>query len=231
MEMTKRADVPNAEVVRQPCRVVAHHRLSAEGYELVLERNGLAFDAGRLLTLHGREVTEDRSYTIAAGEKDPHLHVLYRLVPGGVLTPQLILLQVGDHIDVSGPYGQFVLRDPARPVIFIATGTGVAPFRAYTRTYPGVQYTLIHGVRTEDELFFKEEFQQYAYHPCLSRQETPHFHGRVSQFLQTFDCPPEAHYYLCGAYEMIYDVQALLLKRDIPAEQIFTEGYYYRLES
>lgn len=231
MDITKIANVPDLEVTRTRVRVVAHHRLSETGYELVLQRNGLTFDAGRLITLHGRDVTEDRSYTIASGERDKHLHILYRYVPTGVLTPQLVGLKEGDSIERSGPYGQFVLRNPQRPIWFIATGTGVAPCRAYIRTHPELDLTLVHGVRTESDLFFRPEFEHYTYHPCLSSQKGAFFHGHVTDFLGLQTLPMNAHYYLCGAYEMIYDVQAMLLARGVDPGQIFVEGYYYRLEA
>ncbi len=231
MDISKTANVPDIEVTRIRTRVVRHTRLSDTGYELVLERNDLAFDAGRLITLHGRDVTEDRSYTIASGERDEHLHVLYRYVPTGVLTPQLIELRENDTIELSGPYGQFVLRDSTRPIWFIATGTGVAPCRAYCRTHPDLALTLVHGVRTEEDLFYRTEFEPYAYHPCLSKQNNALFHGRVTDLLAAKALPMDAHYYLCGAYEMIYDVQAMLLDKGIDPSQIFVEGYYYRLET
>ncbi len=232
MDILKTANVPDLDVQRKCARVVRHVRLSETGYELVLERNGLVFDAGRLITLHGRDVTEDRSYTIASGERDEHLHILYRYVPAGVLTPQLIRLREGDTIELSGPYGQFVLRDPKRPIWFIATGTGVAPCHAYIRTHPSLDLTLVHGVRTEDDLFYRADFARYTYHPCLSKERKSSCHfGHVTDHLAACDLPAEAHYYLCGAYEMIYDVQALLLEKGITPDRIFVEGYYYRLET
>ncbi len=231
MTITKIAEVPDIDAPRMKARVVAHHQLSDTGYELILERNHLSFDAGRLLTLHGRTVTEDRSYTIASGEQDEHLHILYRLVPTGVLTPQLVTLRAGDTVECSGPYGQFVLRDAQRPICFIATGTGVAPCRAYVRTHPNLNLTLIHGVREPKDLFFREEFERFNYKPCCSVAEGAHFNGRVTHYLDAHPPTPDADYYLCGAYEMIYDVQARLVTAGVDPARIFTEGYYYRMET
>lgn len=212
-------------------RVVAQHRLSETGYELVLERNGLIFEAGRLITLHGRSITDDRSYTIACGVHDKHLHILYRLVPTGVLTPQLVRLGPGDPIDCSGPCGQFTLRDATRPIRFIATGTGVAPCRAYIRSYPDLDVELIHGVRDPSDLFFRDEFEKVTYRPCCSAGGGNAFHGRVSHYLDAHPPTPDADYYLCGAYEMIYDVQGRLISAGVNPERIFTEGYYYRMDA
>lgn len=231
MYVSKIADVPDLAVNRLECKVIEQKQWAETGYELLLQRNGLSFEPGRLLTIHGRDVTEDRSYTIASCEQDEHLHILYRYVPTGVLTPQLVKLQAGDAVSCSGPYGQFVLRDPGRPIYFIATGTGIAPCRAYIRAYANLPVTIYHGVRTEEELFFRDEFERFAYHPCLTQEQSARaFQGRVTDCLREHALPLDAHYYLCGAYEMIYDVQALLSERGVPPDHIFAEGYYYRLE-
>lgn len=217
---------------RYSARVIDQRPLSSTGYELILERQGLPFDAGRLITIHGRELTEDRSYTIASGERDEHLHVLYRLIPHGVLTPQLVRLQRDDRIDMSGPFGQFTLRDPGAPIVFIATGTGVAPCRAYIRTHPELDLTLIHGVRLAEDLFYRKEFERYDYRPCVTGEPGCGYRGRVTDYLRGgFDIRPDAHYYLCGAYEMIYDVQALLTESGVDPARVFIEGYYYRLDT
>jgi NAD(P)H-flavin reductase len=228
--MHKIAEVPDLAVTRQRVRVLENRRLSETAYALSLERRELSFDAGRLLTLHGRKVTEDRSYTIASGEDDETLTILYRWRSTGKLTPQLVKLQPGDAIEISGPYGQFVLRDRNRPAVFIATGTGIAPARAYVRTYPDLDLTVVHGVRTASDLFFADEFQRHSYFPCLSAESGIGFSGRVTDFMSGYNCPPDAHYYLCGAYEMIYHMEELLLARGIDPAHIFVEGYYYRLE-
>jgi len=228
MQVPKVAEVPNVSLKRFTTRVVEQRRWSETGYELILERGDMAFEAGRLLTIHGNDITEDRSYTIASGVDDPCLHVLYRLVPSGVLTPRLVRLQAGNEIEISGSYGQFILRDPSKPLIFLATGTGIAPCRAYVRSYSRLEMTILHGVREAQDLFFRNEFEPYTYVPCLSREPGIGFHGRVTEYLRGMNTPAHAHYYLCGAYEMIYEAQAFLLERGVPPAHLFREGYYYK---
>jgi len=228
MQVPKVAEVPNVSLSRFKTAVVDQRQLSDTGYELVLQRKELTFEAGRLLTIHGTDITEDRSYTIASGVDDPTLSVLYRLVPSGELTPKLVKLVPGDGLEISGSYGQFVLRDTTRPVYFIATGTGIAPCRAYVRTHRLSSLTILHGVRTAADLFFRDEFEPYHYIPCLSRESGAGYHGRVTDRLREMDLPSHAHYYLCGAYEMIYEAQALLLEQGVPPSHVFREGYYYK---
>lgn len=217
-------------VRRWRTRVLRHRALSATAFELTLRRDGLAFRAGQLLNVHGRDPLDDRNYTLAAGERDEALHLLYRLVPAGRLTPQLAALREGDELEVSGPMGEFVLRDATRPVLFIATGTGIAPARAYWRTHPGLRLTLLHGVRTREDLFYRDEFAGTAYHPCVSGEAGTEFHGRVTARLRDLPLAADTHVYLCGANEMFYEVRDLLQARGFPLAQVFTEAYYYRDE-
>jgi len=211
-------------------RVVALNRLSESGYELILERNGISFKPGQLINVHGRNHLEDRSYTVCSGDRDETLTVLFRLIPEGILTPQLAALHKGDTVRISGPYGEFVIRDPSLPAIFFATGTGIAPARAFLRSHPQLNLTLIHGVRIEQDLFYRGEFQSVSYVPCLTQDPVAQavFHGRVTDFARQHEFPANSHYYLCGANEMIYEMQEILGQRGVDRNCIFTEAYYYR---
>ncbi len=212
--------------------VIALNRLSETGYELVLARDGLPFQPGQLINLHGRNHLEDRSYTVCAGDRDEALVVLFRLIPSGILTPQLASLRAGDPVTVSGPYGEFILRDVQRPLFFFATGTGIAPCRSYLRSYANLDLTLVHGVRKSEDLFYRGEFTHIAYFPCLTGEPGTSgvFHGRVTDFARNRTFPEGSHFYLCGANEMIYEMQEILAEQGVPKDHVFTEAYYYRLE-
>lgn len=218
---------PQPKTVDVP--VVALNRISGDGYELIVERGGISLKPGQLINIHGRNRLEDRSYTVCSGDRDEHLTVLFKMIPEGILTPQLIALSAGESISISGPYGEFVIRDPMRPVIFFATGTGVAPCRAYLRSHKNLHMTLVHGVQKEADLYYRNEFEELSYHPCLSREEkNGTFHGRVTAYARENTFPENSHYYLCGANEMIYEMQEILADRGVNTDCIFTEAYYYR---
>jgi len=217
---------------RHQTKVVSSKPITPSGWELTIARDGLEFEAGRLITIHGRDRTEDRTYTMCSGERDEHLVILYKYIPTGKLTPQLIRLKAGDGITISGPYGEFVVRDRARPMVFVATGTGIAPCRAYLRTHADLRLTLLHGSPYAADLYYRDEIEpRCSYHACVSREETPDFHGRVTDFFKTFEFDPQSHFYLCGANEMIFDMHTLLKERGVDDSCIFTEAYYYRLHS
>ncbi len=221
-------EIRSGSPVSYDAEVIAHQRLSETGRELVLARENLVFRAGQLVNIAGRDHFEERSYTICSGEQDPHISILYKHIPSGRLTPRLNALAPGDRIPVSGPFGRFTVRDPSRPLVFIATGTGVAPARAFLRSHPGLRLTLYHGVRVGEDLYFREEFEGGCYIPCVSGEAGHGVQGRVTERCRNDAFPDGAHFYLCGANEMIYEVREILLDRGYDSSVVFTEEYYYR---
>lgn len=215
---------------RFAARVLENRALAPTAFQLTLERGDFQFAAGQLIHVHGENPLDDRSYTVCSGERDRFIQILYRLIPQGQLTPRLAALQPGDPIEFTGPLGEFTVRDPARPIVFIATGTGIAPCRAYARTNPRLRITLVHGVRRGEDLFYHDEFIGTDYHPCVSGEAGFGFHGRVTDFCRSRTFPDDAHYYLCGANEMFYDMRDVLGRRGIGPDRIFTEAYYYRAD-
>lgn len=212
-------------------KILEHRLLCPGAYELTLERNDLSFLPGQLINIHGDQLTEDRCYSIASGSKDPYLTVLYRLIPDGTLTPKLSQKKAGDTLTLSGPYGQFTLRSLSQPVVFVATGTGIAPCRSFFRSHPDLHLTLIMGARTREELFYAEEFAACTYLPCLSRESQNEFPHRVTEVIQEIEDDGQTQYYLCGAFEMIFDVSRILQDRGVDDSRIFSEEYYYRFNA
>lgn len=209
-------------------RVLGAHQLTSTAYELVLERQELAFLPGMNLILHGADATEDREYSIASGVGDPELRILYRRLSNGRLTSRLASLRPEDTAIWSGPYGTLTVRDPLRPLVYVATGTGISPCRSYVRSFPELDATILHGVREEEDLVYADEFARYTYVPCVTRPASGrHYRGRVTDWLAAHPLPEEAHYYLCGAFDMVHDVTSLLTGRGVDPGDIFTEAYYY----
>ncbi|MCC5849343.1 MAG: FAD-dependent oxidoreductase [Verrucomicrobia bacterium] len=212
----------------QSLRILSHEPMGRDAFLLRLERPDWSWRAGELVGILGATAVDQRDYTIASGERDDTLDVIYRLIPHGVLTPFLRKKAPGDTLRVLGPYGRFVLRDPNRPVLFCATGTGIAPCRAYLRTHPTLDLTLLHGVRHPEDLYFREEFERSQYHPHCSRTRLAGATERITDTLKTMELPDGVHVYLCGANEMIYEADEILSERGVGFDQIFHEPYYYR---
>ena len=212
---------------RRQSRILSVTQLSATGYEIQLERSDLVFRAGQEITIHGPDPTFDRTYSIASGEEDDVIRILFRLIPEGKMTPLLAGLGPGDTIDYTGAFGSFTVRDPARPILFVATGTGIAPCLGFARTYPAISLTVLHGVRTSDDLFYRDALSAYAYHPCLSRDVSSALRGRVTDLLATLPLEKDHHCYLCGSNAMITDAHRILKSRGVRDDAIFSEPYYF----
>jgi ferredoxin/flavodoxin---NADP+ reductase len=209
-------------------RVLANELVSPTARVLTLERVGLPFQAGHEILLHGRDHTEDRQYSIASGESEDTLRILYRVIPEGVMTPRLATLEPGAELEFTGPFGSFLIRDFLAPLVFIATGTGIAPALSFIRSHPGLDLTVLHGVRAPEDLFSHTEFDPAKFHPCVSRCPGPgHFAGRVTAKCREMTFSPDAHFYLCGANDMILEMRRQLKAGGVEDARIFAEAYYF----
>lgn len=207
---------------------VIHNVEVADGtFELEMSRGGFLYRAGDEIVMHGRSQPEDRTYSLVSGENDPSLKLLIRVIPDGITSPLLAALKPGDKPEFTGPTGSFQLRDPGRPLWFIGTGTGIAPLLSFLRTRHDLRPTVLHGVRTSAELYYRAEIEtrSAAYQPCLSREGGQP--RRVTDALKELAPPPEADIYLCGGQPMIQAVRAILLEKNTPPDRIITEPYFF----
>jgi ferredoxin-NADP reductase len=188
------------------------------------------FIAGQTIRL--LHETTERDYSLITAPTKPALGLCVYHVDGGEFSPLLAAAPVGTSLSFAGPHGYFTFRPSGRPVVFIATGTGIAPFLSMVRS--GVtDFTLLHGVRTPRDLYYQDEFRSAArrYVPCLTetngRRQTVKnaFRGRVSLYL-TENFPPDAYdFYLCGRQEMIRDV-TLVVDERFPHSLVHTEVFF-----
>ena len=123
-------------------------------------------------------------------------------------------------------------RPSARPAVFVATGTGIAPFVSIVSAGAGA-VCLLHGVRGPEELYYRdilaEQVNQYI--ACLS-DATPGssaaedaFAGKVTEYIAGSLEPGEYDFYLSGNQAMIRDVTHLVDER-FSGSLIFTEIFY-----
>src|SRR5690242_7456964 len=86
-------------------------------------------------TLRGKKIT--RPYSIASPPDGNRFEICLNLVDDGFFSPYLFAMKPGDTVEMSAPLGYFVLRNPGKDAIFVATGTGIAPFRSMLHAYLG----------------------------------------------------------------------------------------------
>ncbi len=205
--------------------------LSEKTFEVELRRpSALHFQPGqRIRFVRG---TMERDYTPISAPGSPRLALCVRLVAAGRFSPVLAAADIGTLFSFTGPHGYFIFQPSPRPPIFVATGTGVAPFVSMTRA--GLTgFTILHGVRRADELYYQVEIRVAAglYVPCLSHAPLesalpPYgYRGLVTKYLRDHLAPGTYDFYLCGRREMVRDV-TLLVDERFPGSRIYTEIFY-----
>lgn len=222
--------------LHQPRRVLSLKFLTPDVFVLTMERRGLVYVPGRHVSV-GLPGDETREYSLYSHPGEEGLSILVRRVEGGRVSRALALLQPGDMVHVKNPRGKFLLsRAPEdSPLLLVATGTGIAPFRSFILSEPRRDYTLIHGVRTAEEDFGKDFADPGRRVLCLSRPGgdtgfTPSgakvLRGRVNDWIREAPLDPRSSAFLCGNQGMLESVRELLLARGLQAEKIFQEKYF-----
>ncbi len=209
---------------------VQHVReLSPSTYVLRIDRHDITFVPGQYMMLGKKGVSAAREYTIYSSIQDNFLEFLITEVGGGAVSPALRTCQSGDLLQIEEPMGYFRLEEKTRATTkycFIATGSGIAPFHSFVQSYPGLDYTILHGVRHVSDCYEKESYGAERYVSCVSREEGGAFHGRVTGYLNEHACDPGALYYLCGNCNMLFETYDILVRQGVPREHIFTEVFY-----
>jgi len=210
-------------------KVLAIRNLSTSAYALRLERNGLLFKAGQCFNLGLKNSGVNREYSIYSGENDSYLEFLIKEIKGGAVSPFIRQSSVGREINLYGPYGSFII-DPkivnSAQFIFICSGTGIAPFRSFTRSHPSLKYRLINGIRFLSERYDYNEFDLTKITTCVSREKWDGFNGRITSYLRKTKINSENFFYLCGNQKMIQEVYVLLQRNKVSGNKIFTEAFF-----
>jgi len=214
----------------------------------------IAFEPGQYLTIgvesNGKLVQRPYSVASSARETAEGYEFYVRLVNGGIFTPLLWRLGPGAGMSMKGPKGKFLLEPgDDRRHVFISSGTGVAPFISMMKTLlangvprPAI---LLHGASYEHDLGYRSLVEAWAadgtypvtYVPTISRPGNPdntRWEGRVGRVESIVPAvydeldltPDDSIAYICGNPDMIAAVDAILLDRGFPEQQIKKELYW-----
>jgi len=214
----------------------------------------VAFEPGQYLTIgvesNGKLI--QRPYSVASSPREAEGGYEYyvRLVTGGLFTPLLWRLGVGHGMSMKGPKGKFVLEpNDDRTHVFISSGTGIAPFISMMKTLirDGAprRAVVLHGASYEHDLGYRELLERWQrdgaypleYIPTVSRPGSPENSawlgrvGRVESIVpRVYDevglTADNSIAYICGNPDMITAVEAMLLERGLPQEQVKKELYW-----
>ncbi|MBU6376144.1 MAG: FAD-dependent oxidoreductase [Bdellovibrionales bacterium] len=228
------------------CEVVGFRELTPTVFEVTFNTTpGITFESGQFISIivagagpHGRDLR--RAYSIASAPHIRPIELCVKLVDGGPGTNFLYQLRPGDRFRGMAPYGDFTYEPKqGRHVCFIATGTGIAPFRSMIlsetfRKSPPVSSTCLLGVSEESEVLYDSEMSTIPglrWVPAVSRPkgDWKGFRGRVTDYLRSMgsDFPwLETDYYLCGSGAMIDEVKQILSERGVMKDAIHQEVYF-----
>ena len=166
--------------------------------------------------------------------------------PPGIASSYVFDLKEGDKVTVSGPYGEFFIKDTEREMVYIGGGAGMAPLRSHIfhllKTEKSKRkISFWYGARSEKEMFYDdefkalaEEFDNFSYHVALSdplpedNWEGPTgFIHQVAHdmLLRDHEDPTECEYYLCGPPMMISAVQKMLWDLGVEEDMIAYDDF------
>ena len=208
------------------------------------------FIPGQFLTflLPGDDEIKRRSYSIASiPGASAHTEIAIAYIEGGIASETLFNLQPGETLTCSGPFGRLILREDETPAryILVATGTGVAPYRAMLPQLAerfaadaDLRVVLLLGVQYRadllylaDFLAFAEQQPQFEFHAYLSREalenaQAYEHKGYVQHSFPELNLDPDTDLvYLCGNPNMIDDAFALLTEAGFSPRNVRREKY------
>lgn len=170
----------------------------------------------------------------------------FKNVNPGICSSYVFSRKPGDKVSISGPYGDFFIKNTDKEMIYIGGGAGMAPLRSHIfhlfhtlKTDRKVSYW--YGARSKREIFYEEDFREierqfpnFSFHIALSEpKEEDKWDGPVGfihqvvydQYLSKLEEPEEIEYYLCGPPIMNDAVQNMLYNMGVPQEMIAFDDF------
>ena len=227
------------DVRRAPPRVHGIRDLTESTYVLRFDRRDLTFEPGQYVSVGVKGEIDMREYSVYSPIEADFLEILVKEIDGGLVSRKLRRARPGDELEVDGPFGFFTIDEPdrRRPLLFIATGTGISPFHCFAGSYSDLDYRLLHGVRTAGERYDHAAFPSDRLTTCLSRDpasvagdgrpaDGSAVAGRVTDYLREHPVDPGTRCYLCGNCDMIYEAFDILKGHGVAPEHLYAEVYF-----
>jgi ferredoxin-NADP reductase len=222
---------PDNSATIEIVELLQRRRLTENAFEIELTRPpSFEFKAGQ--TIRFIHESMERYYSLVSTPDDPTLVICVYYVPWGNFSPILANAKIGDSFRITGPHGYFTFNPSERSPVFVANGTGVAPFVSMGRSGLA-DFLILHEVESVQELYYRDLFRKIAskYIPCLllpsAADHSPvgTFQGKAAGFIKK-NLPPSSYdFYLCGDRDMTREV-TLLADEHFPGSYVFKEVFY-----
>src|SRR4051794_4970939 len=236
------SDVAKVGVSSHAGEVAAIDRLSdtTAGFSIRLDnRAALGFLPGQYVNIQIPGTDQTRSYSFSSGPRADEAAFLLRDTPTGALPTYLReRAKVGDRIEFQGPLGSFYLRPVQRPVLFLAGGTGLAPFMSMLDklSQDGAEHPihLIFGVTNDPDLIKVDELENYTKtvpgfsYACTVADESSSYpnKGYVTRYIEPEHLNGgDVDVYLCGPPPMVDAVRSFLSAQSTPPTNFYYEKF------
>ena len=171
---------------------------------------------------------------------------LWNEAPPGLASSYIFNLKPGDKVTVSGPYGEFFIKDTQREMVYIGGGAGMAPMRShlfhlFQTLKTGRQVSFWYGARSVREMFYDEHFKDiekkfpnFTYNVALSEpMDEDNWSGHkgfihqvlLDEYLMKHDDPTEIEFYMCGPPPMINACDSMLDSLGVDKEMIAYDSF------
>jgi ferredoxin/flavodoxin---NADP+ reductase len=210
-------------------KILSVTHLTGDTFIIRFERKDIDFIAGQHVQIRIPGRKQFRLYSVYSGVNEPYFEILIKEVHEGYFSPLLKKKKQDEFLEVKGPKGNYCLKPSDinnKEFLFIATGTGIAPFHCFALSYPNLDYKILHGVKYISEAYEKADYDPKKITICTSEDELGNFHGRVTDYVKEHLKAKNMLVYLCGSSNMINDMIDLLKSKGYTNEQIFIENYF-----
>ena len=166
---------------------------------------------------------------------------LWNDVPPGLATSYIFNLKTGDKVTISGPYGDFFIKETDREMVYIGGGAGMAPMRShlfhlFQTLKTGRKVSFWYGARSLREMFYDDQFKEiekqfpnFSYNVALSdAMEDDNWMGAtgfihqvvIDNYLSKHDSPEDIEVYFCGPPLMNIAIAKMAEDFGVPPENV-----------
>lgn len=179
-----------------------------------------------------------RSYSIASTANQKELTLLIKRFENGEMSDYWFnQAKENDLVRIEGPKGTFFLRDSSKPLLFLATGTGIAPIISILQkldTSPDYQQThkitVYWGNRYLDEFVWQPSFTKLKVELIKTCSKPNDIEGLAVGYVQDIALAKETKLiandiYACGSNAMIKSAKTLFINAGLPANQFYSDAF------
>lgn len=226
-------------VYRGEVKLIQKVRLTKNVFEYKFELDSpMDFVPGQFVSVAVKDILR-RSYSILSTD-DQKLVLVVDISPGGPGSIFFNNLKVGQFAHIMGPLGIFKYKNTNLKKVFVATGTGIVPFipmiKELLASDANIAIQLFFGTRHLDEnlayKYLDNEIKKANLKMirCVSQLEGKNEEscmlGRVTKVIpEQISDFSNTEFYLCGVSQMVLDMEALLLEKNVAKENIIHEKY------